>query len=165
MKDTAIDEFIFCRSRPSNVTAENHEPARRLRLTNAQPNTTARKLCKEKDKLMTERKEQIEMLIAAKADVQKQLDVIFAEEGDKLIAAISLLSQVDPESAAQFLAQTTYAHFNAQDEKNRAGLIASFSSAFGAMAEQAPPNGAEGWDDEDVAPASHEEKQTSVDAA
>lgn len=114
---------------------------------------------------MTERKEQIEMLIAAKADVQKQMDVIFAEEGDKLIAAISHLSQVDPESAAQFLAQTTYAHFNAQDETNRSGLIASFSSAFGAMAEQAPPIGAEGWDDEDVAPTSHEEKKTSVDAA
>lgn len=165
MINNADDEFKFRRSSASRKTVDYPEPGGCVRLTEAVPRAAMYRPCTKKEKLMTERKEQIELLNAAKADVQKQLDIIFAEESDKLIDAMTHLSQVDPKSAAQFLAQTTYAHFNEQDETIRSGLIDSFSTAFGTMAEKRLQNGATGWDDEDMPMATQEEQQTSIDAA
>lgn len=113
---------------------------------------------------MTDRKDQIDMLIAAKADVQKQLDAIFDEESDTLKSSIGFLSQVDPEKAAQFLAQTIYAHFNAHDDAIRAKVIDSFSTAFGSTADHVLPKGSGSWEDEDAAPTPHDDT-ASIEAA
>lgn len=165
MKNTATDEFVFGRTNASTETVNHPEPGRRLRLTGALPQTSKYQPRVTKDKQMADRKEQIEMLIAAKADVQTQLDAIFAEESDKLITTIAYLSQIDPEKAAQFLAQTTYAHFNSHDEAIRSKVIDSFSAAFGSMAECVQPKGAGTWDDEDAPRQSKDETQSSIEAA
>ncbi len=114
---------------------------------------------------MTDRKEQIEMLNAAKADVQKQLDSIFSEESNRLINSISCMSQVDHEKTAKFLAQAIYAHFSAQDEAIRSFLIDSFSTAFATMADQMPNDGLVEWDKEDTPQPPAKENTTEIEAA
>ncbi|NNE87567.1 MAG: hypothetical protein HKN27_05780 [Silicimonas sp.] len=114
---------------------------------------------------MTDRKEQIEMLNDAKADVQKQLDAIFVEEGEIVIASVCCLSEIDPDRMAQFLAKTIYAHFNSQEEAIRSNIIESFSSAFGSMAEDVLPNGGTSWDDEDAQSTPQDEAQAATQAA